>query len=402
MNILFLSQRFLLPLDSGGKIRTAKILENLSRKCNITLVSNVNLPRDRIYFSQIKKLCSKFIPIERKEIPKYSIKYYLKILYYTFSKYPIIVMNDYCKKLENAILKEIYNESYDILICDFVQSSLNVRKVKGPKKVLFQHNVESIIAKRHYIYSNKLMKLFWWIQWKKMYYFEKNFCSKYDAIIAISENDKVLFKELYNLDNIYTIPTGVDTIFFAPLKNVKPLKNSLVFCGSMDWLPNEDAVIYFVDQIYPKIRAHISDISFTIVGKNPSPRLRKQIKKYSEIKLTGWVEDVRPYIARASLYIVPLRIGGGTRIKIFEAMAMEKAVVSTSIGAEGLPVKNGEHIILADTPEKFAEAVIFLLKNPDFRYKIAHNARNYILKNFDWSIVAEKFWQILHHIKQLK
>jgi len=396
MKVLFLSQRFLYPLDTGGKIRTAKILEHLSKKCEITLISNIELPKDTPYITQIKKLCSRFIPVPWKETKKYSLKFYFKLFYRIFSKYPFTVLNDYSKSLEKAILKELKNKKYDILICDFVQSALNFKKIKNYKKVLFQHNVESIIAKRHIENANNfLIKAFWWLQWKKMFIFEKKVCKDYDIVIAISEKDKEIFEKLYGLNNVYIIPTGVDTEYFKPLNNIKEKENSLVFCGSLDWLPNEDAILFFIKEIFPKLKTKIPSISLTIVGRNPSSRLKKKIKNYPEIKITGWVEDVRPYIAESAVYILPLRIGGGTRIKVYEAMAMEKAIISTSIGVEGLPVKDGKHLLIANTPDEFIEKIILLLKNKELRKKIGKTACQYVCQNFTWPIVANKFWEII-------
>ncbi len=227
-----------------------------------------------------------------------------------------------------------------------------------------------------------------------MFWFEKNACKKFDRVIAVSEKDKKMFLSLYNADNVVTIPTGVDVDYFKPMPDISIRKNSLVFCGSMDWLPNEDAMIYFIKDILPLIKKEIPDMSLTIVGRNPSSTLKKLVSNYSDIELTGWVEDTRPYIAQSSIAIVPIRIGGGTRMKIYEAMAMEKAVVSTSIGAEGLPVEDGKNIILADDPGNFGKNVAELLKNHRKRKEISKNSMIFVIENFAWKHVAEKFSNI--------
>src|SRR4030095_14168827 len=139
--------------------------------------------------------------------------------------------------------------------------------------------------------------------------------------------------------------------------------NSLVFTGSMDWLPNEDAIRYFIEQIMPRIRQVVPTVTLTVVGRNPYATLVELSKRDPSVVVTGRVDDVRPYMERAAAYIVPLRIGGGTRLKIFEAMAMEKAIVSTTVGAEGLPVTDGKELRIADTPESFADSVVKVLQN---------------------------------------
>jgi glycosyltransferase involved in cell wall biosynthesis len=161
----------------------------------------------------------------------------------------------------------------------------------------------------------------------------------------------------------------------------------LIFTGSMDWLPNEDAMLYFCRDVMPAIRAEVPDATLTIVGRTPTPAVKKLAEAHG-VTVTGRVDDVRPYMRDAAVYIVPLRIGGGTRLKIFEAMAMGKAVVSTTIGAEGLPVTDGEHVLLADEPTTFARAVVHLIRDTEHRRRLEAAARALVLARYDWSAVA--------------
>ena len=392
--ILFLSQRFLFPQDTGGKIRTGKILEQLNKHYDITVISNVELPKDEPYLSEMKRLCSKFVPVYWKEIKRYTVKWYFDVLKKSFSIYPVPMLNDYSPELEKAVLDELKNEAYDLAICDFMQSTLNFRKVTGIPKILFQHNVEATISMRHMKRSkNPLLKIFWWTQFRKMFYHEKRESTKFDTVIAVSEMDKQRMEDWYHLNNVKVIPTGVDTDFYAPQSDVQ-IKNQIVFVGAMDWLPNHDAMLYFLNDVFPLIRQKEPNVKLMIVGRNPSPKLKKLMKEYSNVELTGWVDDTRPYVHESAVFIVPIRIGGGTRMKIYEAMAMEKAIVSTRIGAEGLPLENKKHIYLADTPDEFSSAVLTLLKNEKERVKIGKQARQYVYDNFRWEKVAEVFTQI--------
>ena len=381
-------------MDTGGKIRTGNILKQLAKEHKITLISNVESPKDDAYLPQMNIFCRKFIPVPWHELQKYSIKFYAHLLLNLFSRYPVSVLNDSSKSLQAAVEHEISTSNYDIAICDFVQSALNFKNIKTLPTLLFQHNVESEIAARHIKNSkNSIARLFWYLQWKKMLRFEKGQCEKFDTVIAVSEYDKKLFQTKYNLKNVCTIPTGVDVDYFIPVANHS--KNpSLVFCGSMDWLPNEDAILFFAKDILPHIKNRIPSIRLNVVGRNPSPSLQKTIKKYPEIHLTGWVKDIRPYIAESSLYVVPIRIGGGTRMKIYEAMAMGKTIISTSVGAEGLPLENGKHIIIADTPADFAQKVIELLRDKGKRAFMERTAADYVRNNFTWEKVAWQFSEI--------
>ena len=163
----------------------------------------------------------------------------------------------------------------------------------------------------------------------------------------------------------------------------------------MDWLPNEDAVFYFVEAILPQIQRRIPDATLRVVGRRPSSRLMALAGRNDHVEVTGGVEDIRAYVRDASVYVVPLRIGGGTRLKIFEAMAMGKAVVATSVGAEGLPVEHGKDIILTDDPAEFAEAVSALLANPAAREKLGKAARSLVEEKYSWASAAARLEMVL-------
>ncbi|MFZ0389929.1 MAG: glycosyltransferase family 4 protein [Calditrichia bacterium] len=306
------------------------------------------------------------------------------------------MLNDYSPELENAVLSELENGKYNLAICDFMQSTLNFKRIKDLPILLFQHNVEAAIAQRHMQRAkDPLMRTFWWLQFKKMFFHEKQQCHRFDSVIAVSENDKKLMESWYKADNVYEIPTGVDTEFFAP-QTKQPEKRKLLFVGAMDWLPNHDAMLYFLEKIWPLIRKKAPDTEFTIVGKNPSPKLQRIAAELSNVTVTGWVDDTRPYIAESAVFIVPIRIGGGTRMKIYQGMSMEKAIVSTTIGAEGLPLIPGKHIIIADSDKDFANEVIQLLENEIERKNLGDAARQYVYENFRWEKVADVFIDVCH------
>ncbi len=170
----------------------------------------------------------------------------------------------------------------------------------------------------------------------------------------------------------------MDPYYFSPYDNEED-ETKLVFTGSMDWQPNEDAVIYFSQEIFPLIRSELSNMKFLIVGSNPTSKVLS-LSNIPGVYVTGLVDDVRPYIADASIYVVPLRIGGGTRLKILQALAMKKAVVSTSIGCEGIDVEPDKDLIVSDDPNDFASQVIMLSRNKDLRKRLGENGRSLIYK----------------------
>ncbi|MBI3621542.1 MAG: glycosyltransferase, partial [Nitrospirae bacterium] len=188
---------------------------------------------------------------------------------------------------------------------------------------------------------------------------------------------------------ICAIPTGVDTAYFTP-NGSREAPGRLVFTGSMDWYPNEDAMLYFMGAILPRIRQDVPDVSLTVVGRNPSARLAEAASTIG-VQVTGTVDDIRPHVDEAAVYVVPLRVGGGTRLKIFEALAMGKAVVSTTVGAEGLPLIPGEHFLRADDPADFARAVVALLRDPNRRQALGMAGRRLVEERYAWPRVAAEF-----------
>jgi glycosyltransferase involved in cell wall biosynthesis len=328
------------------------------------------------------------VPHRRHE--KFTAGFYVELVLNLASDLPYAIKKYESAEMRTEIEKRV--GKFDVLICDFLAPAVNVPRELDCATVLFQHNVEAMIWKRHYeVQTNAAKKKYLLRQWRKMVEFETATCPRFDCVVAVSREDREQMEREYGVRNVYDVPTGVDTAFFRPGNTQKRGPHNLVFTGSMDWLPNEDAIRYFTEQIMPRLKQSVPDVTLTVVGRDPYPGLVELSKRDPSVIVTGRVEDVRPYMDQAAVYIVPLRIGGGTRLKIYEAMAMEKPIVSTSIGAEGLPVVNGTEILLADTPESFADSVVKLLNDPDLANDIGQRAATRVRKEFGWDTVAEHF-----------
>ena len=236
-------------------------------------------------------------------------------------------------------------------------------------------------------------------QWNRMLRFEQRALARFDLVLAVSEADGKTFARLYP-DSlrapVHVVQTGVETDYFTPA-SAPPERAHMVFTGSMDWLPNEDGMMYFCREVFPRIRQAEPDATLSIIGRAPTPAVRK-LAEIPGVEVTGRVDDVRPHIARGSVYVVPLRIGGGTRLKIFEAMSMGKAVVSTTIGAEGLPVTTGRNVEMADEPDVFAQSVVRLIRDTAARRSIESAARQLVVEKYDWSAVSEDFEAALRRV----
>ncbi|PYX56706.1 MAG: hypothetical protein DMG73_14735 [Acidobacteria bacterium] len=397
MKILWVKAGGLVPTDSGGKIRSYNILRELARNHSITLFSfypahpNDIHPQLKTIFQQV--VC---LPLDLPAAKSFGELYDYSVRLFSREPYNI---TKFCRpQVRRALQHLLAQETYDVIVCDFIMP-VGVIPWDWPcPKILFTHNVEAMIWRRHYeVARNPLWKALSWREWKTMAAAERRYLQKADHVLAVSDNDRDEFLRFLDPSKITVIPTGVDVEYFKP--NPEPAApHSLVFTGSMDWLPNEDAIFYFVKEILPLIRQQVPGVSLCVVGRKPSPRLQQLAATETNIELTGWVEDIRPFMARGSICIVPLRIGGGTRLKIFEAMAMAKPVVSTSIGSEGLPVRDSEHLLLADDPSKFADAVITLLRDSERRTRISLAARQLVEQNYSWAQVANRLAAILDDV----
>jgi len=390
LKILWVKAGGLVPPDTGGKIRSYNILRELARQHSVTFFSFYGAHDGDLHRSLQnlfeRVICAPLIlpePKSRAEMRQYGL--------HLFSSDPYNITK-YCQpEVRRKLLGLLRQETYDVILCDFLAAAGAVPWDWPTPKVLFTHNVEAIIWRRHYkVADNPVWKAVSWWEFRKTEAAERRYLQLADHVLTVSEADRDAFALLVNPEKLTVIPTGVDVDYFQPMA-VDETPNSLVFVGSMDWLPNEDAVLYFADAILPLIKQRCPEVVIDVVGRNPSRKLQALAEREKNVRLTGRVDDVRPFVARSSICIVPLRIGGGTRLKIFEAMAMGKAVVSTTVGAEGLPVQSGENIVLADTPNDFANSVIALLRSSNERRRLGTAARVLVEENYSWKRVAEGF-----------
>jgi glycosyltransferase involved in cell wall biosynthesis len=278
-----------------------------------------------------------------------------------------------------------------MIVCDFLVQAVNMPAALPCPAVVFTHNVEAEIWRRHCERQrDPARRALYRQQWRRMLRFEGHTLGRFDLVLAVSDADRDTFQRLYPSalrGPVFTVATGVDTAYFAPRPQDEADPRHLVFTGSMDWIPNEDAMKHFCHDVLPLIRSEEPAVTLSIVGRAPTPAVRR-LADIAGVTVTGRVDDVRDYVGRAGVYVVPIRIGGGTRLKIFEAMGMARAVVSTTVGAEGLPVTNGHDVVIADTPRAFADAVVSLIRNPAQRVQLERASRDLVVARYDWSAVA--------------
>lgn len=397
MKILWVKAGGLVPPDTGGKIRSYNILRELARQHSVTFFSFYQSHNGDQHPS-LKDLFDRVVcvplSLPKPKSPAELSDYILRL--FALEPYGI---SKYCRRKVRDRLQVLLNEErFDVILCDFMAAAGVVPWNCPTPKILFTHNVEATIWQRHYeVASNPLWKAISWWEWRRMDAAERRYVRLADHVLTVSEADEKAFAAFVERDKLTVVPTGVDVEYFH-VTPVQEAADSLVFIGSMDWLPNQDAILYFANDILPLIKEQYPGVSLQVVGRSPSAKLRALTETEHSIRLTGWVEDVRPLVAQGSVCIVPLRIGGGTRLKIFEAMAMGKAVVSTSVGAEGLPVQAGENILLADTPRDFANSVIALLRDANERRRLGAAARTLVQEKYSWRKVVEAFAHTLQDV----
>jgi sugar transferase (PEP-CTERM/EpsH1 system associated) len=392
MNLLVLDEEFPYPLNSGKRIRSFNLWSRLARKHTVRY-----LAYGREDSAEYKLFADHLLnPIAvPPQIPKKSgPMFYLRLLATLFSSEPYIVTSHYSEAFLAAMQAAIRKETPHLIVCEWSPYARFVRDITDIKTVVVAHNIEATIWRRYYENETNPLKR-WYIgrQAAKVEAFEKSIFRTVKGATAVSDEEAGWILSVNPNLNVSSIDNGVDLEYFSG-DNSRQQPRTIVFTGSMDWRPNQDCVTYFVEDIFPILRRTYPDLSAVFVGRNPP----EHIVRYGDrdgIEITGTVDDVRGYINDASVYVVPLRIGGGSRLKILEALSMQKAVVSTSVGAEGLEITPDENIVLADAPEQFAAAVSTLVENPERRAALGKAGRQLVERRYGWDFLAGRLAEFL-------
>jgi polysaccharide biosynthesis protein PslH len=284
------------------------------------------------------------------------------------------------------------SSAWDIIIYENVGSLELVADTAGIPSVITLFDVQSVVYKRLRDLSPWSWEdyLFYIPELLKIRQHEKRHYSRFDAAITVSKHDETLINQLCSELPTAVIDNGVDTAYYQPCIGSETA-NYLAFVGGYNYPPNRDAVFYFTEKIFPQVKSAIPSAVFLLVGKDAPAELERN----PGVKAIGTVPDVRPYLHQASVIVVPLRAGSGTRIKILEALAAGKPVVTTSVGMEGLNVEDGRHLLVADSPEEFAKAVVSLLNNPGLRHRLGASGRKLVEQEYEWTNLTQRFERVL-------
>ncbi len=405
MRILWVKADKLLPVENGGNIRSYHVLRYLASRHELTFYSYYGGEPDPAYEQELQRQLPGAVAMCTGKEELAGIGRGLDYLRHLGAQAPYAV-NRFADAAVKRRLGTWFGENtFDVTVCDFLDAVVNFPARLNIPSVLFQHNVESEIWRRHAeTESNPVRKMMYRMEFRKMLRYEQSAVRRFQHVIAVSENDRSIMTQWVDADHITVVPTGVDLAHFAPESDASNSGASdaaplITFIGAMDWEPNVDGVEYFCGEVWGAIRREVPEARLRIVGRKPVRRVEKWVS--DSIEVTGRVPSIIEHLRQSSVVIVPLRIGGGTRLKIYEAMAAGKAVVSTTVGAEGLDVHHGRDIILADDAPAFSQAVIMLLRDGELRNRYGKAAAETAAR-YDWPAIGQRFSDVLESVAEKK
>lgn len=386
--ILFATPRFLFPLDTGGQIRSAKILHAVhGSSLDVTLVSPATSRQMQLHSQELRNVCSRFIPYEPRW--KHPLVRLLGRVFSLMGQWPVSVATDFSPSFRQILKEQRNSGGYRALVCDFVHLAVNFNVTPSDiPVVLFTHNVEQeIFFRRLEVATYPWQRWLWKNQYQKMRTLEQTVAPLFHRVLTVSDRDSLFFQKNVRHPDVRIIPTGVD----FDLLHWNPPAESLevVFMGSMDAHQNIEGVQWFFQEIWPLLTSKVPNVQVRIIGRHPPRSLTAAYGNDKGVTFTGWVGDVASAARVGRVLAVPLRVGSGTRIKIYEAMALGLPVVSTSIGAEGLELDPGIHYLQADSPQDFANALAMLLADREKCLELSERARKQVENCCGWQRAAK-------------
>lgn len=396
MKILFLAPRLPFPADTGGKIRTSQLLKQLLKEHDIYLLT-FDFDCTPEHLKMVQSWGCQVEVIKGYEMSKVHMA-----LGAIFSSIPVSISKYWQSPMRGAIRKVIDSFKPDMIYADHVHMGVYIADFPQEQWLIDEHNVEYKILERcHEVEKGFLKRWVYASQAKRMKKMEAHLLNQAKLITCCSQDDQALIHQLCHRAHgqVLVVPNGVDLDYFKPKmsKDNNDQQVNLIFTGSMDWMPNQDAILFLGEQILPLIWSKLPQAHLYVVGKNPPPAILDLAKTDKRIIVTGRVTDVRDYIALADIVLVPLRIGGGTRLKILEALAMKKTIISTTIGAEGIPLTHQKHIWLADEPKDFASAVEKIAQDNDLGVALGENGYELIKEHFGWDAIGAHLRKQINH-----
>lgn len=376
---------FPLPLDSGGKIKSYYTLKALASAHDVSVIAYGRSDDELAQLDAFREICSKLRVVTLARPKSRLIRDAACSL---FTRRSFIVSRDFRSDMQSVIDAELQNFRPDVVHIDHLQMAQFVDFDSECRIVLDHHNVESMIVKRIGESPGSLAtRLYAKLEWPKLQSYELDICRRSDLVLTVSEEDRSTLCSLEpSLNNVHPVPIGVDVDFFQLIER-QPKEPNMVSIATMYWPPNVDSMLYFHNDILPIVRKRVPNSILTIAGQRPVASIQA-LASTPGVRVTGYVDDTREIARDCGVFIVPLRSGSGVRVKLLNAMAMGLPIVSTSVGAEGLDVVSGEHLLIADTAREFADAVVRLLEQPQAAAEMGANARKLVCAKYSWEKIG--------------
>ncbi len=396
MNILYVTQKFPYPLNDGGNIRSFHILKQLAKKHSVSLISTVSDKIKNTDLAVLKKICNKVTVFPEPKGGRLLLTY--SLFRSLIGKYPYFMYKNFSRQILSEICRQLRDKDYQAIHFNHIDTAIYVNYLpqNNIHTVLDSHNVLSLIVKRLYEQEkNTLKKKYIYAQWQKTVKIEKKLCEKMNTCLVCSDNDAAQLAKLSGKCRIEVIPNGVD--LNRPALSAACDTVSLVYIGAMDYLPNYQAALYFCKDVLPIVQDKIPQIKFYIIGRNPIAAIR-QLNNKDNIIILDKVANIRDCLNSRQILVVPLQLGGGTRLKILDAISYKLPVVSTSVGAEGLDLVSGKHIIIADRPDDMAKRIIKVCQNNTLRQRLIKNAYQQIERKYEWNIIGNSLLKVYNQL----
>jgi len=375
MKILFITPRFPYPPLKGDQVRSYNQIRILSQKHSITLLSFIENSEELNHVPVLKKFCGRIETLGLRPLHSY-----LNVVLGLFSPLPLQIHYYYSSEMEKRISTVTENEDFDIVHVQLIRMAPYLADLHETPKVIDLTDALSLNMERRYRYDKGILKLGAYIEWQRVKKYEPEVCRRFDQAIVVSPTDK---RAISPFQNLHVNPNGVDTDHFTlVLEGREP--SSIIFTGNIGYFPNTDAVHWFSREVFPLIKARIPHVKLYVVG-NP-PKDIRYLSTDENIVVTGFVDNIHEYLARATIAVCPMRSGSGIQNKVLEAMASGTPIVTTEYALDGIQATPGRDLIVANEPREFAHRVVELLENPSLRRKLAVNARQLIEKKYTWEI----------------
>jgi glycosyltransferase involved in cell wall biosynthesis len=403
LGVLVVDEELPFPLTTGKRIRTYNLLKSLASRHQITLLCHRNIfdSECQAAVERFRQLCIK-VEFLARSLPKQTMltsKPRLAALLGMnfFSKYPYLVQKHVSNELCKRVAQLSNRQDIDLVHIEWTPYAAAITKHVRKPWVIDAHNVESLIWKRYFQTQTSVLKrLYVWYQWKKLHRFEQTMFQQASEVVLVSELDKQTANQEFGPGRRTVVDNGVDLEEY-PYVGLKDRDvKRILFVGSLDWRPNVDAMEFFLDEIWPQVRTIRPELQLDIVGRYPTRSFAERVGRERNATLHRDVPRVQPFLDRAGLLIVPLRIGGGSRLKILEAAANGLPVISTEIGAEGIEMEPGRHYIQANSAEEFKAAILENVRNQSYLERLALSARRLVESQYDWSILSHKLDSVWH------